>query len=65
MQRLRSSSSKGRGWHGNSKGHASAGRLGGQATAKSQGETFYSDIGRIGGKKRANNQRKSYIEELV
>jgi general stress protein YciG len=39
----------GRGWHGNSEGHARAGRKGGMATAKSRDRSFYEDIGRRGG----------------
>lgn len=41
---------KGRGWHGNSKGHAKAGRKGGKTTAKEHGKRFYEKIGRKGGK---------------
>ncbi len=44
----------GRGWHGDSKAHARAGKLGGMATSRSQVDTFYSDIGRLGGKKSRN-----------
>lgn len=40
---------KGRGWHGDSKGHMLAGKRGGQATASSHGQDFYSAIGRKGG----------------
>jgi hypothetical protein len=47
---------RGRGWHGDSKGHAKAGALGGQTTAKTQGDTFYSTIGRLGGL--ANKKRR-------
>lgn len=41
----------GRGWHGDSAGHAKAGRKGGQVTSMTHDETFYSRIGRKGGKK--------------
>ena len=41
---------KGRGWHGDSDGHARAGRKGGQATARSRDRGFYEDIGRQGGR---------------
>lgn len=41
---------KGRGWHGDAKGHAAAGRLGGQATAEEYGVQFYHDIGQRGGR---------------
>ncbi len=37
-----------RGWHGDSKGHAKAGRKGGMITAKTHDESFYSEIGRKG-----------------
>ena len=40
---------KGKGWHGDQKAHARVGQLGGQATAKTHDETFYSQIGRLGG----------------
>jgi len=40
---------KGRGWHGDSTGHAKAGRKGGLATKRNQGVEFYEDIGRKGG----------------
>lgn len=40
---------KGRGWFGDSKGHAAAGKLGGQATAVEYGSEFYHEIGRKGG----------------
>jgi general stress protein YciG len=40
---------KGRGWHGDPDGHKKAGRKGGQATASSHGQDFYSSIGRKGG----------------
>lgn len=43
-------SSKGRGWRGDSQGHAKAGKKGGLATAKTHGEEFYSQIGRKGGR---------------
>ncbi len=45
----------GRGWYGDSKRHARAGRLGGLATSARQSQTFFSEIGRIGGKKSSGN----------
>jgi general stress protein YciG len=39
----------GKGWHGDSKRHAEAGKKGGLATAKSRGNDFYSQIGAKGG----------------
>lgn len=44
-------SGPGRGWHGNSAGHAKAGRKGGQATARSRDRSFYENIGREGGRR--------------
>lgn len=41
---------RGRGWHGDSAGHAKAGKKGGQQTAKTHDESFYSEIGRRGGR---------------
>lgn len=41
---------RGRGWHGDSQGHAKAGKKGGMATAQSHDEAFYSEIGRKGGR---------------
>lgn len=41
---------RGRGWHGDAKRHADAGRKGGKATAKSHGDVFYKKIGSKGGK---------------
>ncbi len=41
---------KGRGWHGDAKRHADAGRKGGKATAESHGWAFYKKIGSKGGK---------------
>lgn len=52
---------KGRGWHGDSTGHAAAGRLGGEATARSQDETFYSEIGRKGGRSRARRRKEQPV----
>lgn len=40
---------QGQGWHGNSAGHAKAGKLGGEATAKSHDRGFYEEIGQEGG----------------
>ncbi len=39
----------GRGWHGDSAGHAEAGRKGGEKVAEERGPEFYSEIGRKGG----------------
>lgn len=39
----------GSGWHGDPKGHAEAGRKGGETTAEAKGPEFYSEIGRKGG----------------
>lgn len=47
----------GKGWHGDAKGHAKAGRKGGQATAKTHGEDFYRKIGAKGGKVSPGNFR--------
>jgi general stress protein YciG len=41
---------RGRGWHGDPEGHARAGKKGGLATKRNQGEDFYEKIGRKGGK---------------
>jgi general stress protein YciG len=41
---------EGQGWHGDSEGHAKAGKKGGEATARSKGPTFYEEIGSKGGK---------------
>ncbi len=46
---------KKRGWYGNPRGHAMAGRKGGQTTAGEYGSEFYSRIGRIGGRKSPGN----------
>lgn len=46
---------KGRGWRGDSKGHAAAGKKGGVATANNHGERFYSEIGRKGGRMSPGN----------
>lgn len=46
---------KGRGWHGDSKRHAIAGRKGGRATARTHGEGFYRKIGSKGGKMSPGN----------
>lgn len=40
---------KGRGWHGDSAGHAKAGRKGGLTTAKRYGRKHYEKIGEKGG----------------
>ena len=47
-----------RGWHGNSRGHARAGRRGGTTTAKEYGPVFYSEIGRIGGSRKKSKSKK-------
>lgn len=46
---------KGRGWYGDSLGHAKAGKKGGMMTAKTHDESFYSDIGRKGGRVSGGN----------
>lgn len=46
---------RGKGWHGDSRGHADAGRKGGLATSRTHDETFYSQIGRKGGKASPGN----------
>lgn len=48
--------SSGRGWRGNSKGHAKAGKMGGEKTAATHGSVFYAEIGRAGGRKRGRKQ---------
>lgn len=48
---------RGKGWHGDPRGHAKAGRKGGQATAKTHGEDFYRKIGAKGGKVSPGNFR--------
>lgn len=40
----------GKGWKGDSAGHARVGRMGGRATARNHDAIFYSRIGRLGGK---------------
>jgi general stress protein YciG len=42
-------SGQGQGWHGDSAGHAKAGKMGGEATAKSHDRGFYEEIGSEGG----------------
>lgn len=42
---------RGKGWHGDSQGHAKAGAKGGKTTAQTYGEGFYKKIGEAGGKK--------------
>lgn len=51
-------SSRGRGNFGNREQHAAAGRKGGQATAKSHGPEFYSEIGSLGGRKSTGSFEK-------
>lgn len=41
---------KARGWHGDSQGHALAGRKGGKTTSNIYGKSFYVEMGRKGGK---------------
>ncbi len=41
---------QGQGWHGDSEGHAKAGRMGGQKTAETHNSEFYSEIGSKQGK---------------
>jgi hypothetical protein len=38
-----------RGWHGDPKGHAEAGRKGGETTSQKYGKEFYEEIGKEGG----------------
>lgn len=53
---------KGRGWFGDPEGHAQAGRLGGETTALTKGESFYQQIGRKGGQKRGRSKQKRSIQ---
>lgn len=46
-------SSKGRGWHGDSKGHAEAGRKGGRASSKSRKSN-----------KSSNQENENWMEEV-
>lgn len=39
-----------RGWHGDSEGHALAGKKGGKTTSSIYGKSFYVEMGRKGGK---------------
>lgn len=48
-QKMGQISGQGKGWRGDSAGHAEAGRKGGQTTFKEHGEEFYSRIGEKGG----------------
>jgi uncharacterized protein len=50
MPQSKRQSPRGKGWRGDSMGHAKVGRLGGKATARNHDETFYSQIGRKGGR---------------
>ncbi len=50
---------KGRGWHGDAQGHKKAGQKGGQVTASSHGQDFYSSIGRKGGSVSGGNFAKN------
>lgn len=50
----------GRGWHGNSEGHAAAGRKGGQVVA--QDRAHMAQIGSKGGK--AVSQNRSHMAEI-
>lgn len=49
---------KGRGWHGDPDGHKKAGQKGGQSTARTHGQDFYSTIGRKGGSVSGGNFAK-------
>ncbi|MBI3486504.1 hypothetical protein HY025_06255 [Candidatus Daviesbacteria bacterium] len=49
---------RGRGWFGDSRRHAEAGRKGGQSTASGRGQAFYSEIGRKGGRSRSQRASK-------
>lgn len=40
---------QGRGWHGDTKGHAKAGKKGGRVTYEQHGASFYQRIGSRGG----------------
>ncbi len=53
---------KGKGWHGDSDGHARAGRKGGETTARQKGQAFYSEIGRRGGKS-SSKRNKAVIDD--
>jgi general stress protein YciG len=48
----------GRGWHGDSEGHAKAGKKGGDTTAERHGEDFYEEIGKRGGVKSTGKFKK-------
>lgn len=52
--------SKGRGWHGDSEGHARAGRKGGRRVARNR--EYMREIGRRGGKAVAQN--RAYMAEI-
>lgn len=53
---VKSNSQKnGRGWYGDSAGHAKAGKKGGLQTAMTHDESFYSEIGRKGGRVSGGN----------
>jgi general stress protein YciG len=49
---------RGRGNFGNKEQHAAAGRRGGQATARTHGSQFYSEIGAEGGKRSSGSFQK-------
>lgn len=46
---------KGKGWHGDSEGHAEAGKKGGETTYSEYGQEFYSEIGSLGGSVSSGN----------
>ena len=48
---------KGKGWHGDARGHAKAGRKGGQSTYDTHGSDFYKKIGAKGGSMSPGNFR--------
>jgi len=50
---------RGKGWFGDQRRHAQAGRKGGQSTAEEYGSEFYSKIGSKGGKVSGGNFKKN------
>lgn len=56
---------KGRGWHGDSQGHAAAGRKGGKVVAMEKGSEFFSQIGRKGGKISPGKFKKDQSEPAL
>lgn len=53
---------KGKGWHGDPKGHAEAGREGGEKVKEEKGPDFYSQIGSKGGQAA---QKSGNVHELT